>query len=352
MKVHLEHLNLLLKKLLLAFVIFTLTRILFYVFNTHHFTDVSVSLFFYGIRFDAVAIAYLFLPLIVFQLIPLPFKHKRWYRLMLSFFFYLGNSIGIILNLIDLAYFDFTFKRTTSDFFNMISTGDDFLTLLPHYVIDFWYDYILLAILIYFSYWGHKKIIASGVKKYGSELKDYLRQFLIFFTFFGVTVIAMRGGIQLKPISIVNAGQYATAKNTPIVLNTPFTVIKTLFKKKLSRIHYFDEKELPSHYSPKTVISGNGSFKGRNVVIVILESFAKEYVGGFNNGRGYTPFIDSLLQSSYMFNKSLCKRPKFYSSTSTNIRRSTTINEYQFCHFPLCNIKFRCFAFNFKKARI
>ena len=303
MSSHILHLKLLIKKLSIAFLIFTLTRILFYLFNTHHFSDVSPSLFIYGLRFDAVAIAYLFLPLIIFQLLPFPHRNTKWYQTILTFLFHIGNFIGIVFNLIDLAYFDFTFKRTTTDFFGMIGIGDDFIKLLPRYVIDFWYDYLLLIGLLILSYYLHKKISLKKIPTQTYRIKDYGIHSLILILFAGLTIIAMRGGLQYKPINIINAGQYTKAQNTPIVLNTTFTILKTLFDEKLKPIDYFSEEELEKIYTPKTTITGNSQLAGKNVVIIILESFAKEYVGGFNNGKGYTPFIDSLLKHSYVFHK-------------------------------------------------
>ena len=41
----------------------------------------------------------------------------------------------------------------------------------------------------------------------------------------------------------------------------------------------------------------NDGFKKDNVVIIILESFSKEFVGYYNQGVGYTPFLDSLIQT-------------------------------------------------------
>jgi phosphoglycerol transferase MdoB-like AlkP superfamily enzyme len=38
-----------------------------------------------------------------------------------------------------------------------------------------------------------------------------------------------------------------------------------------------------------------------NVVIIILESFSNEYIGYFNKGESYTPFLDSLFQQSHLF---------------------------------------------------
>ena len=137
---YLSPLKLLIKKLGIAFLIFSLCRILFYLFNYNHFSGVPISLFFYGVRFDIVAISFLFSPLVILQLIPFSFRNYKWYDKILAISFYVPNTIVIILNLIDVAYFDFSLKRTTFDFFGMISTGNDFINLLPHYIIDFWYD--------------------------------------------------------------------------------------------------------------------------------------------------------------------------------------------------------------------
>ena len=133
MNSYLNNLILLLKKLSIGFLVFSLSRILFYIFNTVHFDDVSITLFFYGLRFDLVSLSYLLAPLIFLQLLPLPIRNTKWYQKILNISFYLGISIGIILNLIDVAYFDFTLKRTTTDFFGMAGTGDDFFKLLLRY---------------------------------------------------------------------------------------------------------------------------------------------------------------------------------------------------------------------------
>ncbi len=302
MSSYLFHLKLLLKKLGIAFLIFSLCRLLFYLFNSYHFTDVSFSLFLYGIRFDAIAISFLFSPLIILHLIPFSFKNFSWYQKLLSIAFYSANTIAIALNLIDVSYFDFTLKRTTSDFFGMVGTGNDFINLLPRYIIDFWYNYLLLIALLFLSWFLYKKYCKSTAKFFPFTKKDYLVHSTIFIVFSTLSVLGMRGGIQYKPIDIVNAGQYTQAQNIPIVLNTPFTIIKTILVDNIETVEYFSEAEIENIYTPKKIINEEGALKGKNVVLIILESFAKEYVGGFNNGEGYTPFIDSLLNESFVFN--------------------------------------------------
>ena len=58
----------------------------------------------------------------------------------------------------------------------------------------------------------------------------------------------MRGGVQHKPLDIVNAGQYAKAQNIPIVLNTPFTIIKTILIDNIEPVNYFSEEEIEKYY--------------------------------------------------------------------------------------------------------
>jgi phosphoglycerol transferase MdoB-like AlkP superfamily enzyme len=302
MNSYLTHLKLLIKKIGIVFFIFSLCRVLFYLFNSQHFNDVSFGLFFYGLRFDLVAISFIFSPLIILHILPFPFRSRKWYNQILSILFYVLTTISVAINLIDVAYFDFTLKRTTSDFFGMISTGNDFFNLLPHYIIDFWYNYILFFILLSIAWLLHSKCISQKNNFQPYNLKIYFFHTLIFILFSGVSVIGMRGGFQYMPIDIINAGQYAKAQNIPIVLNTPFTIIKTVFADKIELVSYYSEEEIETVYTPKTKIKGSRSQKGKNVVLIILESFAKEYVGGYNNGNGFTPFIDSLLNDSYVFN--------------------------------------------------
>lgn len=298
---HFLHLKNLAKKLGIAFLLFTLCRVVFFMVYTNNFSGVTFSLFIYGLRFDMVAISFLMAPYIALQLLPFSFRNFNWYQKITNTLFYIGLILGITLNMVDVGYFEYTLKRTTADLFGMVSTGDDFFTLLPHYIIDFWYAYVFCAALIYIAVLLTKKLakLTTTFKPYIK--KDYLIQSAIFISFVGLLVIGMRGGLQYKPISIVNAGQYASSQNVPLVLNTPFTIMKTLSADKLEPKTYFTEEELAKIYTPEQIIKGSAQFKGKNVVLIILESFTKEYVGSLNNTKGYTPFLDSLINESYVF---------------------------------------------------
>jgi phosphoglycerol transferase MdoB-like AlkP superfamily enzyme len=296
------HLKALLKKLGLAFLMFTLCRIAFYVFNTNHFSNVGISEFFYGIRFDMVAISFLFAPIAILQLIPFPFRNFNRYQKISNIIFYLILSISMAVNLIDVAYYDYTFKRTTADLFGMVSTGDDFFTLLPHYIIDFWYAYVICGVFIYLGIKLYRRFCTLSLVYHPYYKKDYFFHSIIFIVFCGFLILGMRGGFQYKPLTIVNAAKHTESQNISIILNTPFTVMKTISSDKVEQIKFFSDDELNSIFTPEQYIEGKPELEGKNVVLFILESFSKEYIGGLNDSiPGYTPFLDSLLEESYVY---------------------------------------------------
>jgi phosphoglycerol transferase MdoB-like AlkP superfamily enzyme len=134
------------------------------------------------------------------------------------------------------------------------------------------------------------------------------------------SIIGMRGGIgpTVRPITISNANKYVNkSTETAIVLNTPFSLIRTLNKKVYKNPGYFEnEAEMAQIYSPIHQPAPQGAFKPLNVVVIIIESFGKEYSGFFNkaldNGtyKGYTPFLDSLYAEGLTFEYSFANGRK------------------------------------------
>ena len=45
-----------------------------------------------------------------------------------------------------------------------------------------------------------------------------------------------------------------------------------------------------TYFNPMHNYANTGVFKRMNVVLIIMESFSKEYIGYFNHGKGYTHF--------------------------------------------------------------
>jgi phosphoglycerol transferase MdoB-like AlkP superfamily enzyme len=130
----------------------------------------------------------------------------------------------------------------------------------------------------------------------------------------------MRGGFTtaVRPITISNANQYTKhPADAALVLNTPFSLIRTIGTNVFVVPNYFDcQEKMESIYSPIHIPADTLQMSKKNVVVLIVESFGREYIGALNrsleNGKykGYTPCVDSLIAHSTTFRYSYCNGRK------------------------------------------
>jgi len=150
-------------------------------------------------------------------------------------------------------------------------------------------------------------------------MRYYAVQTLCLLVFVPVCIIGMRGGATtaVRPITISNANQYAdTPMMAALVLNTPFSLIRTIDKPIFTVPQYFAQDELDRIYTPLHLPQDSIVTRRKNVVVIIVESFGREYIGGYNRWldggsyKGYTPFTDSLMQHSATWLYSYCNGRK------------------------------------------
>lgn len=301
-------------RLLILVVLFGICRLLFLIYNPsifslHTLSDIVVVIA-TGLRFDLSAIFILNMPFIALSLLPLPFREHKAYRMVTATLFITINSTALLANCLDCVYYPYTLKRTTADVFDfiLIGEGGDFFRLLPTYLADFWYIILVWAAMVAVMIWLYKKTIKAPVP-IGNKLLFYLRNTLLLVFGIFLWVFVSRGGFQLRPISIISAGENTSAQNIPLVLNTPFTIIQTIGSEQIEIVKYFDsEHELKKYYTPIHQYHNQpDSMNKRNVVIIILEGFSKESMSYANSTlespeyKGYTPFLDSLSEHSLTF---------------------------------------------------
>ena len=287
------------KRIFLLLLLYSSSRILFYIYNSSYFSENIVLSILEGVRFDISALFYINLPLLVLLLFPTNLREKKRYQKITNIIFYLTNIPFLLINNVDIEYFKFSQKRTTSDFFEYIALGGgaDAFQVIPQYLIDYWYVTIIIIIQIF---------LLLKIKYFPKEqIKNIFISIALFILSVGIFVLGARGGTQLKPIKIDNAGDLTNTDNTVLILNSPFSILHTFLEKGLTSYNYFSKEEIDEIYP--TVHKFEGDFQKKNVVIIILESFSKEYVGYYNNGRGFTPydngrgyttFLDDLMQHS------------------------------------------------------
>lgn len=300
----------LLYRFALLLILYSFCRLGFYyanqsLFNHLNFSDLAY-IFLGGIKFDLVALLYLNSLYIVLQAVPFSFRYKYEYQVACKWLFIVTNSLGFLANFADFVYYKYTLKHTTASVFAQFANEQNKLKLLIDFLEDYWY---LVILFIAFTYVFIKLYQFIEIKKAPKfTWKIYLTHTLLLIVIAGASVIGMRGGWRhsTRPITMSNAGDFVKQPgDMALVLNTPFTIMKTLKRSALKPVHFYDEKTLQALYNPIHYPQNNGSFKKLNVVFLIIESLGKEHIGALNKDlldghyKGYTPFLDSLVDQSF-----------------------------------------------------
>ena len=313
-------------------------RVGFYAFNIAHFPQVSfaqlLTMLWGGLRFDLVALLYLNVGYILLAGLPLKIKYKSGYQKVMRWLFIVPNCLGVALNVIDFAYYPFTLKRTTGTVFEQFSNEENLVKLSGDFLLEYWYLLLFFILLCWFIVKVYDAITITGPK--AVNWRFYLVQTFSILVIAFLFVGGVRGGWahSTRPITLSNAGDYVkNPDEMSIVLNTPFSILKTLKAVNLEEVDYFAPEELESIYPVIHQPHDSANFKELNVVILIMESFGKEHIGFFNrhleNGtyKGYTPFLDSLIAESFSFNRSFANGRKSIDALPSIITGIPSIGE-------------------------
>ena len=369
-------------RLLLAYIIYTLCRAVFLIYNLDLLQPMSGAdlwnIFRGGLMFDTTAILYTNILYLVLSFIPAPFVFNRIYQKILRILYVTVNFICVCMNLGDTVYFPFSMRRVSMTFFSEFTGDINFGTILLESLAMFWYitliGIILLLLLIWLS--GSCKYIkspayaartagaattsgaatvagaattattatAAGALSLPQRRRAMWRalglQALALIITAPLFIIGVRGGATrtMRPITLSNAGDFVqVAIHTQAVLNTPFSIIRTIGKAKFTKQNFYPTeaaleqvftpiKNLPdgttaqtlqangtaasasirtkegpalqdSHFVPALQLEEGATVGSkRNIVILIVESFAAENMSFLNPElpESLTPFLDSL----------------------------------------------------------
>jgi phosphoglycerol transferase MdoB-like AlkP superfamily enzyme len=288
-------------------------RLFFYAFNHAYFPPVGAGIFrllFGGIRFDISIILVINSLFIFLMLLPFDVFKKRAYQRLLKWVFLLSNGLALLFEAADWIYFPFNHKRATSEVLDLISHKGDFLDLLPGFLVDYWYIFLLAAILLLLLYKTYGMVARHFETRYRLSLvfhpeatrvgKLYAVRVFVLVAASGLAVVGIRGGTQLIPINIRNAVELTRSEFTPILLNTPFSIVNSLANGHLEPKQYMASELADKLIGPVKNYGGTASFRKKNVVFIILESFSKEFTK-LGPGKSYTPFLDSLMDLGMTF---------------------------------------------------
>ena len=309
-------------RILLIMVLFTLCRIGFFIFNFKMFPGLTTNQFFTilrgGLTFDISAVVYINMLIILLHIIPLEVRYNDIYQSILKYIYFITNGFAIAMNGMDFVYYRFVDKRATADVFKTFEHDTNNIKVFFRFLIDYWPAALFTFFIWFLMVYLYRKV---KVEKPGSvnRIGYYSVNILMIPLVIALVIGAARGGYKhsTRPITISNAARYVdNPRDVAIVLNTPFSILRTLGKKALVKYKFFDDEKLIRLYNPHYIPDNSKPFKYDNVVIIIIESFAREYIGSLNPGleggkyEGYTPFIDSLIKVSLTFDVSIANGKK------------------------------------------
>ncbi|MCX7985683.1 MAG: sulfatase-like hydrolase/transferase, partial [Bacteroidales bacterium] len=310
-------------RLFIVYLLFTISRLIFYLYNHSHF-DISFErlliIFVGGLKFDTAAILYTNLLFIALSILPFRFRHHPTYQRITKYIFFVTNGIALMTNYIDIPYYDFVLERTTISIFDQFKHETNLPGLFVRFIFEYWYITILYTLSIWLMVWlyNRAKLDEPFPQK---RILYYPYHTVLALVTIALTIGGIRGDFKhsTRPITMSNAGEYVSHPNEmAIVLNTPFCLIRSTEGAHFTRQNFFDKETLRQIYNPVHNINppDTTKFKRLNVVVIIVESLNKEFVGRFypyldgGTYKGYSPFLDSLVDVGYTFKYSFANGRK------------------------------------------
>ena len=309
--------------LLIAYVVYFLARLIYFFENYSYFSqNLSFShvleMLRGGLVFDTSAILVTNIPYIVLMLFPIHYKESAIYQKLCRAVFLIINGLALAVNLCDAVYFRFTMRRTTTTVFSEFANEENLGGVFLKETVNHLYLLVLFVVMVWAMYRLYRM---TGLKHKELTWWHYDLATLLSLAALAPFVVAgIRGGFAtaVRPITISNANQYVDRPtDAALVLNTPFSLYRTIGKAVFVVPEYYqNEAEMASVYTPIHVPNDSVPMTKKNVVVLIVESFGREYIGALNGTlensryRGYTPCVDSLIAKSITFSHSYCNGRK------------------------------------------
>lgn len=310
-KYELRFIILLLKRIMIVVGIYQLARIYFFVTNSQIFSDVSffdfIKCSLVGLQFDLNAIVSTNIIFILLHILPFQIRSNRYYQLVCKILFYFVNSLAFVVMISDAEYYKFTRRHATVELADFM---DEFLPLLSSYLVSYWFIVPIFIFFIFLIEYLYRRT-NSSIKNVQDKIIDgrsKLIQVFLFLMACGFCFIAIRGSFSKYSLSPSVAGRYVKPTEAPIVINTPFSIIYSLFHKKLTPVSYFTDGELKDQfqyikYPSDSSYQNSTGHQPTNIMIIVMESFSAEYTFLYGKENSATPFLDSLAKRSMYFTR-------------------------------------------------
>jgi phosphoglycerol transferase MdoB-like AlkP superfamily enzyme len=255
----------------------------------------NIEIIYWGFRYDlfsaVIFLSPIFLLSIIIFLIP-SFKLKEKLFKIETCFFFLITIVVTTVMAVDVAYFRYNGRRSTVEVFSLFEHSK---SAFVSFVKGYNELIVILAIVIFCLGYLYKKLISKP--DFNLTSKQWIISGVVLFL-----IIFIGVGNKKRPLQPKTASYFVSSKYTSIITNTPLTLLYSIYKNQsiLESKNYMSDKEA-RQIAPIFHGFKRKEFKKKNVVIFVLESFSREYLIDGHINRARTPFLDSLMQKSIVF---------------------------------------------------
>ncbi|MGX7666248.1 LTA synthase family protein [Flavobacterium pedocola] len=318
-------------RLFLAYFFYFLARVLFFAYNYKLLKVDSVTDFlalqYHGMAFDTTAILYLNALFIVFSVLPFWHNTRKGYQKFLFYVYFICNLIGYATNFIDFIYYKYIYSRTTVAVLDIVEHESNKGNMFFRFMVSYWHVYVLFILMaaLWIYLYKRVRIEHEAPKKHLAYFSSSVVGLVVVAT---MAVGGIRGDFKksTRPLNMIDANRHVTkSQHADIVLNTPFSIIRTFGKTSFKKINLVDQSVIENNFHPIKKYENNPK-STPNIVLFITESYGREYWGAFNEDMkgkikdyvSYTPFLDSLAQESLIF-------PNAYANGSKSIHGMSSV---------------------------
>jgi len=303
----------LLYRIFLVYVFYFVARVLFYWYNAADLKVSSVGEFlrlsYHGLTFDTTAILYINLLFILLSVLPLTINTRKGYQKFLFWLYFIFNLIAYATNFVDFIYYKYIYARTTVAVVDSFKNEENQAGMLLRFLISYWHVLVLFIALSALWVLLYKRVKVKPEDKPVKKMR-YFTFSAVAFVVIGLMIVGgIRGDFKksTRPINVIDANRHVTqVQHADIVLNTPFSIIRTFGKTSFKKVDWVKPDAVEANFQPIKFYNNNPKTTP-NIVLIITESFGREYWGCMNKDMkipgyvGYTPFLDSLAQHSLIF---------------------------------------------------
>ncbi len=313
-----------------ALVIFGIFRLVLFLTTNYQFPEeiqgkvlLQSMAFVKGLWFDNVIACYILIfPLVVMWIAGL-FKYTaKWLYRVLAVWFIVLYSVAFSFTAANIPYFEYFFKVINSSIFNWFGYAGTTAGMIVG-ESSYYFPLALgfVSILVFgFVTWklANKFYLLSQHKVLPYSLKDFAVVMVTGIVLCGLCCFGIRGCTGIKPIKVGQAYYCSDPFLNQLGINPVFNLLASYLEDKkkenkqldvmpveeaLANVQRFLGREGIDGISPiaKEVVSPI-SPTGKNVVFIFMESMSANLLGAYGNKGGLTPFLDSLMEKSLVFN--------------------------------------------------